>query len=426
MKWLDEDIELYTGSTLYAIFLFSVLSVTCSTFTIIIFLKMKNLRTLVYRFFFHVAINEWISRISYLLLFIFDQEYNIYTFRLSSALIYMSDTNIVILTTFVCFGIYQLILKQNTKLSDKFNKISIFLYSASAVITVIFFFIYTGKEDRDTNIYRNIICLFFIRDDDKAEESLPGVLFSNIIYLLFLIFSFVCIFLIQAFVKDRVNIPSNMENEEEAMKDKTIKSSLKLKTFKVKLLAYPFLNFSYIVPLTTYLWIEYAYLVNKGNHQGDMKFLRWRYLFYNIYCFANSIRGFIYFRVFIDNEKIKMFLFKKILYFDLFKNIEQIKEEEELSNKKSSKVIEADNITSIDKGINRNSDTNADINYKNMNNLVNSDDRKSKYEENKRHSTIIEMDLRAKQSLNKVGLINEEENDSDDSDDDNDDEAKKK
>ena len=66
MLWLGQHIELDTNSTLYAIFVFSVLSVTCSTFTIIIYLRMKNLRTLVYRFFFHVAINEWISRVSYL------------------------------------------------------------------------------------------------------------------------------------------------------------------------------------------------------------------------------------------------------------------------------------------------------------------------------------------------------------------------
>ena len=44
-------IELETSSTLIAIFIFSLISVTCSTFTIIIYLRMKNLRTLVYRFF---------------------------------------------------------------------------------------------------------------------------------------------------------------------------------------------------------------------------------------------------------------------------------------------------------------------------------------------------------------------------------------
>ena len=104
-------IELETSSTLIAIFIFSLISVTCSTFTIIIYLRMKNLRTLVYRFFFHVAFNEWLSRISYLILFIVDRKYNIYAFRFSATFIYFSDTNIALLNAFVCFGIYQLILK---------------------------------------------------------------------------------------------------------------------------------------------------------------------------------------------------------------------------------------------------------------------------------------------------------------------------
>ena len=44
-----------------------------------------------------------------------------------------------------------------------------------------------------------------------------------------------------------------MESEEGSINDKSIKCSLKLKTFKLKLLAYPLLNFAYIIPLTVYL-----------------------------------------------------------------------------------------------------------------------------------------------------------------------------
>ena len=307
-----------------------------------------------------MAFNEWLSRISYLILFIVDRKYNIYAFRFSATFIYFSDTNIVLLTAFVCFGIYQLILKQNNKLAEKFNKISLFLYGASVLITVIFFCISMKDEKRDSNIYRNIICLFFITDEDNHVDSLASILFSNIIYLLVLIFSFVCIILIQTFVKDKGNIPSNMESEEGSIKNKSIKSSLKLKTFKLKLLAYPLLNFAYIIPLTVYLWIEYAYLAKKDYYQQDMKYLRIRYIFYNIYCFMNSIRGFLYFRAFIDNEKIKMYLFKNYLFFDLFKTIDQIKEEEESSNENSSKIIEVDNITSIEKEIKQNFETNSD------------------------------------------------------------------
>ena len=124
MFWLGTNFELSTDTTLTAVLIFSVLSLICSTVTIIMYLKIKTLRTLIYRFFFHVAINEWISRISYLVLFLIKQKYNLYAFRISSTFIYFSDTNIIILVTFVCFGMYQLILKQNNKLAQNFNKIS--------------------------------------------------------------------------------------------------------------------------------------------------------------------------------------------------------------------------------------------------------------------------------------------------------------
>jgi hypothetical protein len=230
----------------------------------------------------------------------------------------------------------------------------------------------------------------------------------------------------------------NTENEEEAMKDKTIKSSLKIKTFKFKLLAYPFLNAGYIIPLSVYLWIEYIYLSMKEKEEDldknpaekdreydarkDMDLLRIRYTFYNIYCFLSSIRGYFYFRVFIDNETIKMYLFKKYFYADLFKTMDKIQEEEELSNEKSSKIIERDNITPIKKEINKNFNTNFDIDNKNKNNLTNSED-KNTSEGNKRDSTLIEMDSKSKISLAQASLINDEEEDSDDSDEN--DEAKK-
>ena len=437
MYWLDEHIELYTYSTLWAIVIFSILSIICSIFTIVIYLRMKNLRTLVYRFFFHVAINEIISRILTVITIIANNYNKQIAFPIFCSLIYLIDTNIIILTTFTCLGMFLLIIKQNNKLAEQFNKISFILYGTSLVFSSTFFIISIHSKDDEgkkieDNMYRNIIALQFITDD--KDKNIGSVLFSQIIYLLLLILSFVLIFLIQAFVKDRASIPSNMENEEEVIKDKTIKSSLKLKTFKIKLLAYPFLNFAYIIPLTIYLWIEYAYLVRKGNINDTepekiksrlidkMDYLRVRYTFYNIYCFINSIRGFVYFRVFIDNETIKMYLFKKYLHFDLFKTIDQIQEEEELLNEKSSKVIERDNITPIEKEINKNFGTNFDINNKNKNNLINSDD-KSTSEGNKRDSTLIEMDSKSKHALTKAGLINDEE-DSDDSDDSDDEEKK--
>ena len=430
MFWLNEHIELDTNSTLFAIFLFSVLSVICSTITIIIYFRIKSLRTLIYQFFLHVAFNEWLSRLSYLILFIAEVSgYNIHMFRTSAVLINFTDTNIILLVTFACFGMYQLILKQNVKLSEKFHKISIILYSVSVVFTVILFClswahskIINSNEDRtDTDIYRNAICLF-ITEDYFDERSSKSIIFINCIYIPLLIASFVFIILIQVFVKDRSGI-SNINEAEEINKDKSIKSSLKLRTFKMKLLLYPLLNLAYIVPLIVYLWIEFFYLINYIDYRADMNMLRVRYAFYNIYCFMNSIRGYIFFIVFINNEKIKDYLFKKYLHFDLFKTIDQINEEEEMSDIRSSKVIENTGITKLEKEINNNFESNFDSNQNriktksvDLTNNVSDEEKK-----------MIELDINPKKSVAKAGLINDEvDDDEDDSSDDDDDKEEKK
>ena len=436
MFWLGTNFELSTDTTLTAVLIFSVLSLICSTVTIIMYLKIKTLRTLIYRFFFHVAINEWISRISYLVLFLIKQKYNLYAFRISSTFIYFSDTNIIILVTFVCFGMYQLILKQNNKLAQNFNKISIYLYSASAVITVIFFCISMKTDDNtgiDKNLYRNVICLTFIIDLDQV--ALPSFIFTQIIYLSLLVLSFIFIFLIQGFVKDRAVIDKN-PGETEASLDKSIISSLKLKTFKIKLLTYPLLNFSYIVPLSIYLWIEFAHLHQNDSLRKSMSYLRVRYIFYNIYCFLNSIRGWIFFKALITNEKIKIFILKKFFYFDLFKTIEQIEQEEELSNPKSSTFIEGKNIHPIlsERETDFTFDSSFDAIFKKKKGStfkmkIKSEKKETKKENNKEKKEGELLEMNSKKALAQAGLINDEEEENSDNDDDNenedDDEEKK-
>ena len=179
MKWLNVDIELDVDSITAAIFIFSLLSGFCSLITILIYLRIKTLRTIIYRFFFHVAINEIASRFSYLLLFLIGD--NIITFRITSFILYFTDTTILSLLAFTCYGMYQLILKQNNNLLYSFKKIMISLYIFSTVITIIFFIL--SHEDavngRDHNLYRKVICLYFITDSDKY--SLSSQLFTNII-----------------------------------------------------------------------------------------------------------------------------------------------------------------------------------------------------------------------------------------------------
>jgi len=430
MFLLNQHVELDTNSTLAAIFIFSAISVFCSTITIIIYFKIKSLRTLIYRFFFHVAFNEWLSRLSYLILFIAEmKEYNIYMFRISANLIIFTDTNIILLVTFTCFGMYQLILKQKIELSEKFNKISIIIYAISAVLTAVLFGISNIKiqsitnsngKKVDINLYRNAVCLFFITD--YFDKSIESVLFINFIYIPLLIASLVFIFLIQAFVKDRTGIV-NINEGEEINRDKSIKSSLKLTTFKLKLLLYPALNALYIVPLLAYIWVEYYYLDHYCANKRDISILRLRYSFYNIYCFMNSIRGLIFFYVFLDNEKISEFFFKKYLYFDLFKTIDQLKEEEVMSNERSSESIERTDITHYEKEIDKNIDSNFDIN-ENIKESLSYNTTKSILEE--KDKKMIELETNQKKTVTKPGLINDEDEDEEDSSDDEDDDDKEK
>ena len=409
MKWLNTIIELNTDSTLMAIFVFSIISVFCSTITIIIYLRMKSLRTLIYHFFFHVAFNEWLSKLSYLLLFTIDKNYNITVFRISSFLIYLTDTNILVLVAFVCFGMYQLILKQNTKLSLIFHKISIFLYAFSLIMTIIFFVISDHEPDtssdheRDRDLFRNALSLYFITDGDTF--SLSSLIFTNVFYWLLFLFAVVNIVLIQIFVKDRANLSSNVSDVQMVNEDKKIKSSLKLRTFRLKIMSYPVLILAYVLPLIVYTWIEYGYLNNEELHSGDMGYLRVRYIFYNIYSFFSSIRGWLFFRVFITNEKIKIYIFKKYLFFEIFKTIDYINEKEESESNRSSSAIEGKSVFTIE---NPNLDT--------ITNDLNIKEKKKEKEKDKIRDDInaLDLDQNSKKAMNQIGLISEGDDDSDD------------
>lgn len=413
MKWLNTFIEINTDSINISIFLFSILSVICSVIVVLIYFRMKQLRTVIYRFFFHVAINEMVDRLTYLIRFI-SREGSIFIFRATAFITYFTDTNIIILVTFTCYGMYQLILKQNTKLANQFNKISIFLYSFSLILTIINLIISINDDDvetleEDTDLYRNIICLFFITDNKNPNEK--PIIFTCVVYFAICLYSLFNIILIQIFVKDRANISSNVGGDDETSEDdKKIKSSLKLRTFRLKLLAYPLLNFAYVIPLFAYTWIEYVYLSNKENYDEDMNYYRVRYAFFNIYCFLNSIRGFLFFLVFIMNEKIKKFIFENYLNFEIFKTIDKIKNEEQLKEG-SSLNIESDRKDSLEKEMDAS-----------FGSAPNKNSKKSKKKKGKnQNNELIELDENPKKPYNKLGLINDDE----DNDSDGEDEAEK-
>ena len=67
--------------------------------------------------------------------------------------------------------------------------------------------------------------------------------------------------------------------------------------------------------------------------KNDIGFLRTRFAFYNINCFLNSIRGYMIFKIFMSNEKIKIYLFTNYLKSSIFYSIDKIIDINELITK---------------------------------------------------------------------------------------------
>ena len=339
MKYLGTEIILDTMSIDIAVLIFSLISLFCSIITILIYFKIKSLRTIIYRIFFHVAINETISRIVHIINF-FNNESLMGSqvailFDITTFLIIITDTNILLYIAFACYAMYELILKQNKRINNQFSiffKVSLVF---SAVMTAIVFSLTftTDSFNRRIDLYRNVIALNFIKDKDIGGNKILPLLISTIVYFLLVMYSLYKTILIQIFIRRKGDLG---DGDEEGNEDKRMQKSLKLKSFKNKMMQYPLLGLYFIVPLIVYSYIEYFKKIESENEDGDLNYLKARFIFYNILCFMNSTRGLMFFRVFISNEKIKMYLFKKYLTSSVFYTIDKIKPRRERSFTKSS------------------------------------------------------------------------------------------
>ena len=322
MRWLDKEIIIDTISINIAALIFSILSLFCSIITILIYTRVKSLRTIIYRLFFLIAINEVISRIAHILQFMNENLYieSLILFEINTILIYLTDTNILIFLAYSCYAMVELILNQNKQMNNQFPKISWSILIFSIILTVIFsIFSNNYKGNRNIDLYRNIIALNFIKDTDNDGQQKTPVFLTSILYFLLVVYSFYKIVLIQCFIKNRGNI--NDEDEDDNQKEEKLQKSLKLKSFKNKMLQYPILGLYFIFPLIVYSYIE---LYKDTSQLTDLTYLRIRYIIFNIYCFMNSTRGWMFFRVFISNEKIKIYLFKNYLTSKIFYTIDKI------------------------------------------------------------------------------------------------------
>ena len=322
MKYLDSEIIIDTISIDIAVLIFSILSLICSIITILIYLRVKSLRTIIYRLFFQIAINETITRCAHIIHFI--NLYIIksqYIFDISITFIYFTDTIILIFIAYSCYAMYELILKQNKRINTQFSLFLKLAYCFSLLMTGLFFFLSINSEEgREIDLYRNIIALNFIKDTDNNGTDLAPLLMTVIIYFLIVVYASYKVILIQLFIRKRGG-EINEGDEEGNLADKKIHKSLKLKSFKNKMMQYPLLGIYFFVPLVIYSFIEYF---KDSKSENDLGYLKARYIFYNINCFMNSTRGWLFFRVFISNEKIKIFLFKNYLTSSIFYSIDKI------------------------------------------------------------------------------------------------------
>ena len=324
MNCFDRNIIIETSSIDIAVFIFSILSLFCSIITILIYLRVKSLRTIIYRLFFQIAINETISRVAHILycIKIIIPTFFTFLFYPCVLLIYFTDTNILIFLTISCYSMYEIIIKQNKTLNNKLNLYLIVSYIFSFILTIIFFILplFSSKDGNVMNgeLYRNVITLSFIKDSDKEYMLWYTLTLTFGIYFILVIFGSYKVVRIQIFISKRRN--SNEIEEDANSVDKKLFNKFKLKAFNNKMVQYPTLGLFFFIPIVTYSLIEYF----KGTGNSDLLYLRFRFYAYNINCFINSIRGWMYFRVFISNEKIKLFLFKNFLTSSIFDSIDKI------------------------------------------------------------------------------------------------------
>jgi hypothetical protein len=146
--------------------------------------------------------------------------------------------------------------------------------------------------------------------------------------------------------------------EDRFSENKFRQKTFKLKSFKNKILQYPLIGFCFVLPLIIFSIIEFINkkkwldngqtkqneAENEIEEKGKLEYLRLRFIFYNINCFLNSIRGWFYFKIFISNEKIRIFLFKRYLTSSIFYTIDKIDKKREISasrNINNSQQIES-------------------------------------------------------------------------------------
>ena len=108
---------------------------------------------------------------------------------------------------------------------------------------------------------------------------------------------------------------------EKSKDEKKSKNWAKLNEFKYKMLKYPFFGMSWVGPLGIYSLLEIINLNNNSKINEKLNILKIKYFLFFVFTFISSVRGILFFKLFISNEKIKKYIQYKIKNIIFFKNV---------------------------------------------------------------------------------------------------------
>jgi len=287
-------ISILSGNCILCIF-----SIMINIIEVSIILYFKFLHSILYHLLLFMSLSEIINCIFHIIqsiLIMLNVENTFYI--INSFIIYFTDTFSIILLGCLCDSMNVSILKHNKKISIN-QSYKLFSFIFSAVLTIICFIFYILTKDKDEKfIYTEFISWKFISNENLFQVNKLSInfftyLITIAIYFLIISYSFFLIYRIYCFI--------NEKSLDEAKKTK-------LNEFKIKMIKYPFFGFLWISSLILYSISELFFGNNDNDIFSKVKIIKIKYFIYFIYCFISSLRGVLFFKLFISNEKIKKFI----------------------------------------------------------------------------------------------------------------------
>ena len=299
-------IPILSGNCILCIF-----SIIINIIEVSIILYFKFLHSILYHLLLFMSLSEIINCIFHIfqsLLIMLNAKYYL-LYIINSFIIYFTDTFSIILLGCLCDSMNVSIIKYNKKIFIN-QSYKLFSFIFSAILTIICFIFYIISTD-EKFIYTELISWNFISNEnlyqvEKLSINFFSYLFTIVIYFLIISYSFFLIFRIYCFINEK-----SLDNAKK----------IKLNEFKFKMIKYPFFGFLWISSLILYSFSELFFGNNNNNIFSKVKIIKMKYFIYFIYCFISSLRGVLFFKLFISNEKIKKFIQLRIKSIIILDNI---------------------------------------------------------------------------------------------------------